>query len=119
MSTRKPAAPATAALRTRRPGAVPPSTPGASTSADAPRQRVGVIGLGIMGSAMAHNLRRDGFEVTVVDRAQAGAGDEEQRELNLFANLAEVGVKDLEGMALKDYTRLQTGYFRLVQDDEL
>lgn len=51
--------------------------------------------------------------------AQGGAGDEEQRELNLFASLAEVGVKDLEGMALKDYTRLQTGYFRLVQDDEL
>lgn len=51
--------------------------------------------------------------------AQGGAGDEEQRELNLFASLAEVGVKDLEGLALKDYTRLQTGYFRLVQDDEL
>jgi len=51
--------------------------------------------------------------------AQGGAGDEEQRELNLFASLAEVGVKELEGMALKDYTRLQTGYFRLVQDDEL
>ena len=51
--------------------------------------------------------------------AQGGAGDEEQRELNLFASLAEVGVKDLESLALKDYTRLQTGYFRLVQDDEL
>ena len=44
-------------------------------------------------------------------------GDEEQAELNLFASLAEVGTKDLEGMALKDYTRLQTGYFRLVHDD--
>ena len=37
----------------------------------------------------------------------------------MFASLAEVSVKDLEGMALKDYTRLQAGYFRLVQDDEL
>ncbi|MBH3308510.1 phage tail assembly protein [Pseudomonas mosselii] len=46
-------------------------------------------------------------------------GDDEQRELNLFASLAEVGVKDLEGLTLKDYTRLQAGYFRLVQDDEL
>ncbi|AZE04200.1 phage tail assembly protein [Pseudomonas chlororaphis] len=46
-------------------------------------------------------------------------GDDEQRELNLFASLAEVSVKDLEGLALKDYTRLQAGYFRLVQDDEL
>lgn len=46
-----------------------------------------------------------------------GGGDDEQRELNLFASLAEVGVKDLEGMTLKDYSRLQAGYFRLVQDD--
>lgn len=51
--------------------------------------------------------------------AQAGgASDDEQRELNLFASLAEVGVKDLEGLIVKDYTRLQTAYFRLVQDDE-
>ena len=46
-------------------------------------------------------------------------GDEEERELNLFASLAEVGVKDLDGLAYKDYTRLQNGYFRLVRDDEL
>lgn len=52
--------------------------------------------------------------------AQQGAGDDdEQRELNLFASLAEVSAKDLEGMALKDYARLQTAYFRLVQDDDV
>ena len=51
--------------------------------------------------------------------AQSGNGDDEQRELNLFASLAEVGSKDLEGFSLKDYSRLQAGYFRLVQDDEL
>ncbi|PWB34620.1 phage tail assembly protein [Pseudomonas sp. SDI] len=45
--------------------------------------------------------------------------DDEQRELNLFASLAEVGIKDLEGLSLKDYGRLQAGYFRLVQDDEV
>lgn len=55
-----------------------------------------------------------------VRSAQAGAGgDDETRELNLFASLAEVGIKDLEALALKDYSRLQNGYFRLVQDDEL
>ena len=48
-----------------------------------------------------------------------GAADDEQRELNLSATLAEGGIKDLEGLAVKDYSRLQTGYFRLVQDDEL
>lgn len=52
--------------------------------------------------------------------AQAGgASNDEQRELNLFASLAEVGIKDLEGLTLKDYGRLQAGYFRLVQDDEV
>lgn len=59
---------------------------------------------------------------TVRDIRAAGATggeDDEQRELNLFASLAEVGQKDLEGMALKDYTRLQTAYFRLVQDDDV
>lgn len=64
-------------------------------------------------------LRLRAPTVRDIRTAQAGAADEEQRELNLFASLAEVGAKDLEGLALKDYTRLQTGYFRLVQDDEL
>ncbi|MFD2643066.1 phage tail assembly protein [Pseudomonas japonica] len=51
--------------------------------------------------------------------AQSDTADDATRELNLFASLAEVGIKDLEGLALKDYSRLQAGYFRLVQDDEL
>ncbi len=50
---------------------------------------------------------------------QTGGEDDEQREMNLFASLAEVSTRDLEGLTLKDYTRLQAGYFRLVQDDEL
>lgn len=45
-------------------------------------------------------------------------GDDEQRELNLFASLAEVGVKDLEGLAYKDYNRVAMGYTFLVRDDE-
>ncbi|MFW3895950.1 phage tail assembly protein [Pseudomonas putida] len=50
---------------------------------------------------------------------QTGGEDAEQREMNLFASLAEVSIKDLEALTLKDYTRLQAAYFRLVQDDEL
>lgn len=46
-------------------------------------------------------------------------GDDEQRELTLFASLVEVAIKDLEGLSIKDYGRLQAGYFRLVQDDGL
>ncbi|MER2099762.1 MAG: phage tail assembly protein [Pseudomonas qingdaonensis] len=59
---------------------------------------------------------------TVRDVRAAGAaagGDDEQRELALFASLAEVGTNDLEGLTLKDYNRLQAGYFRLVQDDSV
>lgn len=45
---------------------------------------------------------------------RASQGDAEQRELMLFAGLAEVGLKDLEGLKLLDYHRLQEGYSRLV-----
>lgn len=51
--------------------------------------------------------------------SQTSGGDEEQQELNLFASLAEVGVKDLEGMTYKDYNRVATGYNFLVREDEL
>jgi len=50
---------------------------------------------------------------------QTSDGDEEQRELNLFASLADVGVKDLEGLTYKDYNRVATGYNFLVREDEL
>lgn len=53
-------------------------------------------------------------EVRAADRASGG--DDEQRELMLFAGLADAGVNDLEGLKLVDYHRLQAGYFRLVQD---
>jgi len=48
--------------------------------------------------------------------ATAG-GDDEVREMHLFASLSESGIKDLEGLKLTDYQRLQAAYFRLVQDD--
>ncbi|RRV72490.1 phage tail assembly protein [Pseudomonas sp. p99-361] len=59
---------------------------------------------------------------TVKDIRSAGQtsdGDDAQREMSLFASLAEVGVKDLEGLTYKDYNRIATGYNFLVQDDEL
>ncbi|MBA1187969.1 phage tail assembly protein [Pseudomonas entomophila] len=49
--------------------------------------------------------------------ATAVCGDDnEQLELNLFASLAEVGVKDLENMTLKDYERVKKGYRFLVNE---
>lgn len=47
----------------------------------------------------------------------ASNGDDEQRETILLANLSESDTKDLEGLTLTDYQRLQAAYFRLVQDD--
>ncbi|WP_028694330.1 phage tail assembly protein [Pseudomonas cremoricolorata] len=43
--------------------------------------------------------------------------DDEQRELNLFATLAQVGVSDLEELPYKDYNRIATGYNFLVRED--
>lgn len=55
-----------------------------------------------------------------VRTAQATFGnDAEKREMQLFASLAEVGVSDLEDLKLLDYQRIQDGYFRLVNEDEL
>lgn len=56
---------------------------------------------------------------TVRDMRNATAtanGDDEQRELNLFASLAEVNPKELEGLTLKDYDRIQAGYRFLVSE---
>ncbi|UMY64035.1 phage tail assembly protein [Pseudomonas sp. LS.1a] len=50
---------------------------------------------------------------------QTGGDDDEQRELNLFASLAEVSAKDLEGLTYKDYNRVAAGYSFLVREDEL
>ena len=55
-------------------------------------------------------------EVRAADRASNG--DDEQRELMLFAGLAEVGVKDLEGLKLTDYRRVQAAYSHLVPDTD-
>lgn len=53
-------------------------------------------------------------EVRAAD--QASNGGDEQRELMLFAGLAEVGVKDLESLKLVDYRRVQAAYSRLAPD---
>lgn len=54
-------------------------------------------------------------EVRAADRA--AGGDDEQRELMLFAELAGAAISDLEGLKVVDYNRLQAGYFRLEHDD--
>lgn len=55
-------------------------------------------------------------EVRAADKASNG--DEEQRELMLFAGLAEVGVKDLESLKLTDYRRVQAAYSHLVPETD-
>ncbi|MNY61759.1 hypothetical protein D3C86_1984770 [compost metagenome] len=58
---------------------------------------------------------------TVKDVQQAtvqAGGDAEKRELILFASLTEAGANDLTTLGIVDYSRIQAGYFRLVEDDE-
>jgi hypothetical protein len=43
--------------------------------------------------------------------------DKEYQEIILFASLSGVGPEEIETLSLKDYGRLQEGYFRLVSDD--
>lgn len=45
--------------------------------------------------------------------------DAEKREMSLFSSLTGAGTKDLEALKLLDWGRLQEGYFRLVNEDEL
>lgn len=50
---------------------------------------------------------------------QAHPNDELAVDAMLFASLAEIGEKDLMGLTLKDYERVKSGYFRMVDEDEL
>ena len=47
------------------------------------------------------------------------AGDMEKMELHLFCSLLTATEADLVALKLKDYNRLQAGYFRLVEEDDL
>ncbi|AZD34881.1 hypothetical protein C4K22_2128 [Pseudomonas chlororaphis subsp. aurantiaca] len=49
----------------------------------------------------------------------ASNGDAEKRELLLFSSLTTIPAADLETLKYRDYRRLQAGYFRLVDEDEL
>ncbi|MBD8791213.1 phage tail assembly protein [Pseudomonas syringae] len=48
-----------------------------------------------------------------------GAGSAAELEIHLFANLTEVKFTEIELLKERDYRRLQEGYFRLVEEDEL
>jgi 3-hydroxyisobutyrate dehydrogenase len=54
-------------------------------------KRIGFIGLGIMGSRMAANLQRAGFEVTVWNRTQQTAHDWAAEHGGHLAPVASVG----------------------------
>lgn len=49
----------------------------------------------------------------------AGGGDMEKMELNLFCSLLTATEAELLTLKLKDYNRLQAGYFRLVEEDDV
>jgi hypothetical protein len=48
-----------------------------------------------------------------------GGGDYEKMEKNLFCSLLQATEPDLLSLKMKDYKRLQAGYFRLVEEDDV
>jgi Phage tail assembly chaperone proteins, E, or 41 or 14 len=45
--------------------------------------------------------------------------DKEDRELFMFATLIQCGTEDMERLTLRDYGRIQEGYFRISSPDEV
>lgn len=45
--------------------------------------------------------------------------DEEAEEMMLLSSMSQLPIGDLESLDIKDYNRLQQGYFRLYTDDGL
>ena len=49
----------------------------------------------------------------------AGGGEMDKMEKNLFCSLIMATETDLASLKIKDYNRLQAGYFRLVEEDDV
>ncbi|MDR7096991.1 NAD(P)-dependent oxidoreductase [Hydrogenophaga laconesensis] len=101
MSTKKPASSAASTVR-----ATASRSPRSTAPAPSPaRQRVGVVGLGIMGSAMAGNLRKDGFDVWGFDpspaarKALKAMGGTVCKSATELAGLVDVVITSLPGPA--------------------
>ncbi|UVM48558.1 phage tail assembly protein [Pseudomonas sp. B21-015] len=59
---------------------------------------------------------------TVRDQRAANAtakGDYEQIEINMLCSLLMATEPEIAALSLRNYNRLQAGYFRLVEEDEL
>jgi len=50
---------------------------------------------------------------------KAAPHDEEESEMILFASLTDASPNDLGDLSVRDYTRLQAAYFRLVREDRV
>lgn len=50
--------------------------------------------------------------------ARHSKDDKEEQEIFLFASLAECAPADIEGLSMRDYNRVQDGYFRLIAEDD-
>lgn len=47
-----------------------------------------------------------------------GGDDNESQEIHLFASLSQCAPADIERLKVKDYARVQVGYFRLNAEDD-
>ena len=73
-----------------------------------------------VGGVVLDKLSMRAPSVKDVEAAKAaGGGQADKMEMNLFASLAMLSPAELTDLKMKDYNRLQAGYFRLVEDDDL
>lgn len=72
------------------------------------------------GGVMTDRIRLKSPSIKLIRACRAAhPKDEEAEELMLLSSMAQIPAKDLDELDIKDYGRLQQGYFRLHTDDGL
>jgi hypothetical protein len=73
-----------------------------------------------IGGVVVDKLTMRAPSVKDMEAAKAASGGEmDKLEKNLFCSLLAASDAELTALKIKDYNRLQAGYFRLVEDDDL
>lgn len=73
-----------------------------------------------VGGVVVDKLSMRAPSVKDMEAAKAASGGEmDKLEKNLFCSLVMASADELTALKIKDYNRLQAGYFRLVEDDDV
>lgn len=73
-----------------------------------------------VGGIVVDKLAMRAPSVKDMEAARAVSGGQlDKLEMHLFGSLAMMSAAEMTDLKVKDYNRLQAGYFRLVEDDDL